>query len=111
MPTHSQEAPEAVNNNNAFNDNSSNNSTNVFYRCPSHYGHVTSDNTTRCPDRYCGNSVNSQMIFVGEKVANEISADNSGFVKEVVTYMVMDDFIIQPMPSISSMSNEERVKR
>ncbi|XP_022640568.1 uncharacterized protein LOC106770740 [Vigna radiata var. radiata] len=85
-------------------DSYSTNSTNVFYRCPNHYGHVTCDYTTRCPDRYCGSSMNSQMTFVGEKVANEISANSSGFVKEVVTYMVMDDLIIQPMSSISSIT-------
>ncbi|WVY92817.1 hypothetical protein V8G54_031905 [Vigna mungo] len=83
-------------------DSSSNNSTDVFYRCQNHYGHVTCDNNTRCPT--CGICMNSQMIFVGEKVANEISADKSGFVKEVVTYMVMDDLIIQPMSSISSIT-------
>ncbi|XP_017413260.1 uncharacterized protein LOC108324845 [Vigna angularis] len=86
----------------SVNDSSSNNSTNVFYRCPNHSGRVTCDNTTRCPS--CGSSMNSELIFVGEKVAKEISAVKSGFVKEVVTYMVMDDLVIQPMSSISSIT-------
>ncbi|XP_027936419.1 uncharacterized protein LOC114191447 [Vigna unguiculata] len=87
----------------SINDTSSNTSTNVFYRCPSHYAYVTCDNTTRCPHQ-CGN-MNSVMQFVGEKVANvQNSADKSGFVKEVVTYMVMDDLVIQPMSSISSIT-------
>ncbi|XP_014512015.1 uncharacterized protein LOC106770736 [Vigna radiata var. radiata] len=79
----------------SVNDSSSKNSTNVLYRCPSHFGHVTCDNTTSCPTN-CGGYMNSPLIFVGEKFANEISTDKSGFVKEVVTYMVMDDLVIQP---------------
>ncbi|WVY92814.1 hypothetical protein V8G54_031902 [Vigna mungo] len=75
-------------------DSSSTKFTNVFYMCPCHGGYVTCDNTTCCPDRYCGSTMNMVVRFVGEKVAKEISADNSGFVKEVVTYMVMDDLAI-----------------
>ncbi|XP_014512016.1 uncharacterized protein LOC106770737 [Vigna radiata var. radiata] len=86
----------------SVNDSSSNNFVNVFYRCQSHYSRVTCDNNTRCPD--CNRPMNSQMIFIGEKVANEISAEKNGFVKGVVTYMVMDDLAIQPMSSISSIT-------
>ncbi|XP_014512019.1 uncharacterized protein LOC106770741 [Vigna radiata var. radiata] len=88
--------------NDSSSKSSSNDSTNVFYRCPHHYDHVTCDNTTRCST--CSTSMNSQMIFVGEKVANEISAEKSGFVQEVVTYMVMDDLVIQPMSFISGIT-------
>ncbi|WVY95333.1 hypothetical protein V8G54_034421 [Vigna mungo] len=84
------------------NDSSSNNSTDVFYRCRNHDGYVTCDNNTRCPT--CRTSMNSKMTFVGKKVANEIYADNSGFVKEVITYMVMDDLGIQPLSIISSLT-------
>jgi len=88
----------------SINDTSSNTSTNVFYRCPSHYGYVTCDNTTNCPQQ-CGRTMHVVMQFVGRKVASvENSADKSGFVKEVVTYMVMDDLVVQPMSSISSIT-------
>ncbi|QCD86879.1 hypothetical protein DEO72_LG3g1408 [Vigna unguiculata] len=89
----------------SINDTSSNTSTHVFYSCPSHLGYVTCNNTTRCPQKYCGNTMDSVMQFVGEKVASvEISAEKSGFVKEVVTYMVMDDLVVQPMSSSSSIT-------
>jgi len=88
----------------SIDDTSSDTSKYVFYRCPTHYGYVTCDNTTRCPYQ-CGNTMNSVMQFVGEKVGSfEISADKSGFVNEVVTYMVMDDLVVQPMSSISSIT-------
>ncbi|QCE08781.1 hypothetical protein DEO72_LG9g3811 [Vigna unguiculata] len=89
----------------SIDDTSSDTSKYVFYRCPTHCGYVTCDNTTRCPYQ-CGNTMNSVMQFVGEKVGSfEISVDKSGgFVKEVVTYMVMDDLVVQPMSSISSIT-------
>ncbi|QCE06870.1 hypothetical protein DEO72_LG9g1884 [Vigna unguiculata] len=87
----------------SINGTSSNNATDVLYRCPNHYIYLTSNNTARCPDHYCGLTMNIQ--FVGQKVANvQNSADKSGFVREVVTYMVMDDLVIQPMSSISSIT-------
>ncbi|QCE05760.1 hypothetical protein DEO72_LG9g766 [Vigna unguiculata] len=87
----------------SINVTSSNNATNVFYRCPNHTIYLTSNNITRCPKHYCGATMNIQ--FVDEKVANvQNSADKSGFVKEVVTYMVMDDLVVQPMSSISSIT-------
>ncbi|XP_047162949.1 uncharacterized protein LOC124832720 [Vigna umbellata] len=87
------------------NDTSSDNSTNVFYGCPVHLGYyVAFDNTALCPVQSCRRTMDTVLRVVGKKVANEISADKSGFVKEVVTYMVMDDLIIQPMSSISSLT-------
>jgi len=87
----------------SINDTSFNTSTNVFYKCPNHSGYVTCDRSTRCP--HCGNTMTREMQLVGEKVANvQNSADKSGFVREVVTYMVMDDLVIQPMSSISSIT-------
>ena len=38
------------------------------------------------------------------KVAKETSSSKSGFVKEIVTYMVMDDLVILPMSTISSIT-------
>ncbi|WVY92816.1 hypothetical protein V8G54_031904 [Vigna mungo] len=48
-------------------DSSSTKFTNVFYMCPCHGGYVTCDNTTCCPDRYCGSTMNMVVCFVGEK--------------------------------------------
>ncbi|KAG2401046.1 uncharacterized protein HKW66_Vig0199180 [Vigna angularis] len=88
----------------SVNDTSSDNSSNLLYRCPVHYGRITCDNTTRCPEYNCTSNMTSVVPFVGEKVAKVISTDKSGFVKEVVTYMVMDDLVIQPMSNISSLT-------
>jgi len=77
--------------------------TTLLYRCPGHVGHVTRDNCTPCPEANCGRTMNSKVSFVGGS-AKGIFGDKSGFVKEVVTYMVMDDLVIQPMSSISSIT-------
>ncbi|KAG2401047.1 uncharacterized protein HKW66_Vig0199170 [Vigna angularis] len=87
------------------NDTSSDNSSNLFYGCPVHLGYyVAFDNTALCPVQSCRRTMDTVLRVVGKKDANEISAEKSGFVKEVVTYMVMDDLIIQPMSSISSLT-------
>ncbi|QCE05761.1 hypothetical protein DEO72_LG9g767 [Vigna unguiculata] len=87
---------------NGTSSNNSNKSTSVFfYRCPSHLGFVTCDNTTPCPQQQCGKTMNSGMYFLGEKVPKQMSAEKSGFVKEGVTYMVMDDLVIHPLSSIA----------
>lgn len=90
-----------------------------FYRCSDHYGYVTCNNQTRCPhqryndgyEEYGGNSIcnkfmSTEMVCVGEKPAeeNHVFPNENGFVKEVVTYMVMDDLVIQPMSTISSIT-------
>ncbi|KAK7357967.1 hypothetical protein VNO80_17265 [Phaseolus coccineus] len=74
----------------------------LFYRCPNHYGHVACDNRTRCPEN-CGRNMDTKLSFVGGN-AEDSFADRGGFVKEVVTYMVIDDLVIQPMSSISSIA-------
>ncbi|XP_014512014.1 uncharacterized protein LOC106770734 [Vigna radiata var. radiata] len=84
--------------NDSSSNSSSNDSTDVFYRYQYHRDYVTCDRTIHCPN--CKLSMNAQMNFVGEKVANEI-AKKSGFVKEVVTYIVMDDLTIEPLSDIS----------
>ncbi|ESW14704.1 hypothetical protein PHAVU_007G010400 [Phaseolus vulgaris] len=86
-------------------DGSSGNSsaTAVFYRCPNHYGHITCDNRARCPDYYCGRNMDSKVSLIGG-IPKDSGGDKSGFVKEVVTYMVVDDLVIQPMSSISTIA-------
>ncbi|ESW14703.1 hypothetical protein PHAVU_007G010300 [Phaseolus vulgaris] len=74
-----------------------------FYRCPSHPGHITRDNRTPCPERNCGKAMICEVSFVGVN-GKDSGGDKSGFVKEVVTYMVMDDLVIQPMSTISTIT-------
>jgi len=68
--------------------------TTQFYRCQYHPGtNITCDRRTSC--KSCGQTMNTRLNLVGGKVA-------SSFVKEVVTYMVTDDLVIQPMSNIST---------
>ncbi|KAK7270084.1 hypothetical protein RIF29_22983 [Crotalaria pallida] len=75
-----------------------------FYMCPNRCQYnVTSDNKTLCP--HCRCNMYSEVRYVGKKVAgDEVCSTSRGFVKEVVTYMVMDDLVIQPMSTISSIT-------
>ncbi|KAI5401890.1 uncharacterized protein LOC127098102 [Lathyrus oleraceus] len=71
---------------------------------------VTYDNTTRCPGRPgypCGGYMNIEVRYFGNKNVEEkkvFSNIKSGFVKDVITFMVMDDLVIQPMSTISSIT-------
>ncbi|KAK9061213.1 hypothetical protein SSX86_018393 [Deinandra increscens subsp. villosa] len=83
-----------------------------FYRCSSgHYSHVTDDPSALCP--HCNNSMRTEIPYVaGNGGAAKEAADGGGFVKGVVTYMVMDDLAVKPMSTISSitMLNKFNVK-
>ncbi|KAF7811362.1 Mitochondrial distribution and morphology protein [Senna tora] len=52
------------------------------------------------------NSMSYAVTYVGEKAEEEVKkcSGEGGFVKEVVTYMVMDDLVVQPMSTISSIT-------
>ncbi|XP_045790413.1 uncharacterized protein LOC123885187 [Trifolium pratense] len=70
---------------------------------------VAYDNTTKCPGRPgyggCGYSMTNEVQYVGnKKVAGKKTFIHNGFVKDVVTFMVMDDLVIQPMSTISSIT-------
>ncbi|KAL8557732.1 hypothetical protein ACS0TY_005003 [Phlomoides rotata] len=69
-------------------------SSSMFGHNPSHSGcnFVSDDPRAICPD-------------VRQKQdQNYSSGGGGGFVKEVVTYMVMDDLVVQPMSTISSIT-------
>lgn len=76
-----------------------------LYMCPNRCNfQVTYDNTTRCPTHYSTN-MNHEVAVLGNRVAeNKISNIKGGFVKDVITFMVMDDLVIQPMSTISSIT-------
>ncbi|WJX21678.1 hypothetical protein P8452_11076 [Trifolium repens] len=54
----------------------------------------------------CGHVMSREVHYVGNKkvAENKISNIKSGFVKDVITFMVMDDLVIQPMSTISSIT-------
>ncbi|KAF8397550.1 hypothetical protein HHK36_016468 [Tetracentron sinense] len=70
-----------------------------YHICRSCYNHVTDNPGIDCPD--CG----SEMSFQVTKVApNASSTGEGGYVKGVVTYMVMDHLVVTPMSTISSIT-------
>ncbi|CAI8602524.1 unnamed protein product [Vicia faba] len=76
-----------------------------LYMCPNRCNYnVTSNKQTYC---CCGNYMSCEVLRVGDKKVAEKKASNmikSGFVKDVVTFMVMDDLVIEPMSTISSIT-------
>ncbi|GAU12165.1 hypothetical protein TSUD_01310 [Trifolium subterraneum] len=75
----------------------------LLYRCASSCSfRVTFDSTTLCPN--CRRAMTVQVDYVGKKVVEENVSVQNGFVKDVVTFMVMDDLVVQPMSTISSIT-------
>ncbi|KAK7310417.1 hypothetical protein RJT34_07930 [Clitoria ternatea] len=79
------------------------NSQSTLYMCSRRCNYnVTFDNNNTCPQ--CDRVMNNEIRYVGAGVAQNNFSSKDGFVKEVVTYMVMDDLVIQPMSTISSIT-------
>ncbi|WJX21667.1 hypothetical protein P8452_11067 [Trifolium repens] len=71
----------------------------LFYVCPNECSYdVTCDKTTLCSS--CKRAMNNKINYVGEKY---ISIKN-GFVTDLVTFIVMDDLVIQPMQALSGIA-------
>ncbi|CDP21203.1 unnamed protein product [Coffea canephora] len=61
------------------------------------------DHRAICPQ--CRNAMTISLKYVAPPAAQEAAAgDKGGFVKGVVTYMVMDDLVVKPMSTISSIA-------
>ncbi|EYU36142.1 hypothetical protein MIMGU_mgv1a024793mg [Erythranthe guttata] len=80
-----------------------------FYRCINYCSSYVSDGPNAvCPS--CRNTMNSTVNYVAppsgkqEPPAGSSSEEGLGFVKGVVTYMVMDDLVVTPMSTISSIT-------
>ncbi|KAJ1400192.1 hypothetical protein SESBI_29752 [Sesbania bispinosa] len=74
-----------------------------FYMCLGRCNsNVTCDNKTVCQ---CGRVMATEVRYVGKKVTDQENISlKSGFVKEIVTFMVMDDLVVEPMSTISSIT-------
>lgn len=87
---------------------------NVFYNCGNTtYNHCTGDYNShlsfskdpnaKCPS--CGNYMNQQMTYVNSTSKEAVKVGKgSGYVKGLVTYMVMDNLQVKPMSTISSIT-------
>lgn len=81
-----------------------------FNRCSNHYDHVTDDPRSHCPSPsgpfpVCAHTMNTNMTYVAPPVEN-VAASDKGLVKGVVTYMVLDDLVVKPMSTISSVDTQ-----
>ncbi|WCJ19536.1 hypothetical protein M5689_001822 [Euphorbia peplus] len=63
--------------------------------------YITDDPETCCPD--CKSVMYVEMKFVGKDCA-ELGSSSDGFVKEMVTYMVMDNLEVKPLSTISGLA-------
>ncbi|KAL3620111.1 hypothetical protein CASFOL_035023 [Castilleja foliolosa] len=74
-----------------------------FYRCSwCSNGYVTDDPSAVCP---CSRQMTTEMTYVPPPPGDEkLVSEGGGFVKGVVTYMVMDDLVVTPMSTISSIT-------
>ncbi|CAI0467692.1 unnamed protein product [Linum tenue] len=86
--------------------------TRKFYLCPSYHKnhqHVTDNPQTLCPS--CKGTMSNEMPFVNPPPAAAstdkavgVNSEEGGFVKGVITYMVMDNLEVKPMSTISSIT-------
>ncbi|KAL1343259.1 hypothetical protein HN51_029674 [Arachis hypogaea] len=91
-----------------------------LYRCSnnsfgwgSNYHHCSSSSVTSAYNSICDSCGSGRMTREVNSTATAASNDsNNGFVKEVITYMIMDNLLIQPMSTISgiTMLNQFNVK-
>ncbi|KAK6144337.1 hypothetical protein DH2020_021157 [Rehmannia glutinosa] len=73
-----------------------------YYRCTcNHFGiYVSDDNNANCPN--CKNKMTINMYYVAPPAV--CSSSEGGFVKGVVTYMVMNDLAVMSLSTISSIT-------
>ncbi|XP_038678963.1 uncharacterized protein LOC119980362 [Tripterygium wilfordii] len=85
-----------------------------YYKCAANSGYsncrsyVTLDPKSICP--YCSTTMSSPLTLVSP--TNEGSSSSSfegGFVKGGVSYMIMDDLVVKPMSTISSIALFDRL--
>ncbi|XP_030932869.1 uncharacterized protein LOC115958579 [Quercus lobata] len=85
---------------------SSSTSSRNLYRCPNYYGHnyVADDTSAKCPS--CQNYMIDKVNFVDPPSVTNAGSSSSegGYVKGVIAYMVMDDLVVKPMSTISSIT-------
>ncbi|KAL3828503.1 hypothetical protein ACJIZ3_017305 [Penstemon smallii] len=74
----------------------------LFYRCGYCNSYAYSDDS-RAVCTACKRNMSSVMTYVAPPPVPKASSE-SGIVKGVVTYMVMDDLVVKPMSTISSLT-------
>ncbi|XP_058181393.1 uncharacterized protein LOC131299838 [Rhododendron vialii] len=72
------------------------------YMCGSYHRFITYDPRAICPT--CKYTISTEVPFVAPEVAKDGFSGEGGYVKGVVTYMVMDDLVVTPMSTISGIA-------
>jgi hypothetical protein len=81
------------------------NSSRKIYRCKSNHGYVSHDQRSICPA--CKSSMTSVVSYVdppSDIKESTSSINEGGYVKGLITYMVMDDLDVKPMSTISAIT-------
>ncbi|XP_075645405.1 uncharacterized protein LOC142616431 [Castanea sativa] len=75
-------------------------SVNKFYMCQYFHQNVADDPRVTCPQ--CQYLMSVNVPYISPAMAKEaLSNDEGGYVKGVVTYVVMDDLVVKPMSTTS----------
>ncbi|CAL1412891.1 unnamed protein product [Linum trigynum] len=91
-------------------ENDGTGATRKFYMCGTHHHRNVADNPQAiCPQ--CSGRMQYEIPFViapaaaaGNDGAGDMNSQEGGFVKGVITYMVMDNLEVKPMSTISSIT-------
>ncbi|KAF7133000.1 hypothetical protein RHSIM_Rhsim09G0161000 [Rhododendron simsii] len=76
---------------------------NKMYKCGGCYSNISIDQKFFCPK--CKKiTTTEEVIFVPPVVVNTGLSSERGYVKGVITYLVMDDLVVMPMSSISGIA-------
>ncbi|KAK0592305.1 hypothetical protein LWI29_016953 [Acer saccharum] len=82
------------------------------YQCQNNYSHLADDPNFRCP--HCWNHITNELTLLNypAPATDTTTTEEGGFVRGVVTYMVMDNLEVKPMSTISAITllNEFNVK-
>ncbi|KAF7131534.1 hypothetical protein RHSIM_Rhsim09G0159300 [Rhododendron simsii] len=77
---------------------------NKMYKCGNCARYVTNDPRVICPSCKYNYTMSTEVTFVPPKVADTGLSGEGGYVKGVLTYMVMDDLVVIPMSTISGIA-------
>ncbi|XP_058182424.1 uncharacterized protein LOC131300541 [Rhododendron vialii] len=75
---------------------------NKMYKCGYCARSVTNHPIATCP--YCSRTISTEVTFVSSKIANTGLSGEGGYVKGLITYMVMDDLVVMPLSTISGIA-------
>ncbi|KAL6290880.1 hypothetical protein ACE6H2_008390 [Prunus campanulata] len=73
-----------------------------FYLCTRCNRRISDVSGTVCPN--CSRGMSTEVTYVSPAAPTVARTSEGGYVKGVVTYMVMDDLEVKPMSTISSMA-------